>query len=175
MAAVNYHFGDKQQLYEAAVRQAQCARMHEVPMPEWGPDVSAEQRLREFIQTLLTRMLGHRDPGWHRELMLREIAHPSAACVEFVEAYIRPMARRLHDVLAELLPPGLPEQQRQLLAFSIVGQCFFHYVNRPIITLLIGEKAAEGLTIERLAGHITQFSLAAIRGFAAGPPEGGLA
>lgn len=170
LSAVNYHFGDKQRLYDEAVRMAQCARLDEVPLPQWGPDVPAEVRLRDFVRTLLTRMMSSPKPVWHRDLMLREIAHPTRAGAMLVEESIRPTARQLHAILDDLLPPDTPAERRHLIAFSIVGQCFFHYVNRPIITLLIGEEAADNLTIDRLADHVTDFSLAAL-GI---PPAGGV-
>ena len=46
IAAVNYHFGDKEKLYIETVRQAQCARTEIAPLPDWSPDTAPEDRLQ---------------------------------------------------------------------------------------------------------------------------------
>ncbi len=161
IAAVNYHFGDKQKLYIEAVKQAQCARVEEVPALDLPPGVPSTDRLRLFIRLMLERMLHQERPAWHLELMLRELARPTAACQEVVDAYIRPMADQLRSIVVELVPNHPPERLN-LIGFSIVGQVLFYYVNRPIIRLLIGDEAHQALTIEQLASHIARFSLAAL-------------
>ena len=162
IAAVNYHFGDKQRLYIAACVEAQCVREGAVPLPEWGPNTPPTDRLRDFIRTFLRRLLEEKRPAWHRELMLRELANPTEACAHVVEDYIRPMAGILSGILAELLPPGTSEEEIFPIGFSIVGQCLFYHVNQPIASRLMGEEAYARLTIDQLAEHIARFSLAAL-------------
>ena len=162
VASVNYYFGDKQRLYIDAVRQAQCVCVEQVPMPEWAPETPATERLRGFIHAMLSRMLYADRPAWHLALMLRELAYPTAACVEVVDDYIRPMAQELEKILAELLPPGTPRGAAYLTGFSVVGQCLFYYVHRPIAEQLIGVEEYRQLTIDQLAHHIATFSLAAL-------------
>ncbi len=111
IASVNYYFGDKQRLYIDAVREAQCARVEQVPLPEWQPGMPPAERLREFIHVMLSRMLHAERPAWHLGLMLRELASPTAACVEVVNDYIRPMADELERILVPLLPAGMPRSQ----------------------------------------------------------------
>lgn len=162
IAAVNYHFGDKRKMYVEAVSAAQCSSDTHVPMPEWPADLAPEDRLRGFLRIMLQRMLEENRPRWHLELMLRELANPTEACAHVVEAYIRPMADQLREIVLDLLPPGYPEDKGWMIGFSIVGQVLFYYVHRPVIRLLIGEEAYRGLTLERLAEHIADFSLAAL-------------
>lgn len=161
VAAVNYYFGDKQRLYIDAVREAKCARTEDTPMPVWPPNMPAADRLREFIRVMLTQMLEDR-AAWHHELMLRELARPTAACKEVVDDFIRPMAEELERILTELLPVETPHDERWLIGFSIVGQCLFYYVQRPIVRLLVGEEQHQRMTIEVLADHIANFTLAAL-------------
>ena len=59
LAAVNYHFGGKRELYVTAVRHAQCCRQEDVPFPEYPADMPAANRLREFIGTMFERMLSN--------------------------------------------------------------------------------------------------------------------
>lgn len=162
IAAVHYHFGDKKQLYVAAVRVAQCSQSDELPFPEWPADMPAAQRLRAFVGTMFVRMLSADRPKWHLQLMLRELSFPTEACEAIVHDYIRPMADSLRTILTELLPENMPEPDRWQVGFSIVGQVLFYYVHQPIIRLLIGNEAYQQLTVDALADHVTRFSLAAL-------------
>src|SRR5690242_19814719 len=51
VAAVNYHFRSKEELYIATVRHAAESCVRRSPLPEWGAGVSAEQKLRDFIRS----------------------------------------------------------------------------------------------------------------------------
>jgi len=167
LAAVNYHFGGKRQLYVTAVRHAQCCRQEDVPFPDFPAEMPAALRLRAFIGTMFERMLSSNRPRWHLELMLRELASPTEACEAVVEDYIRPMADALRAILNELLPPDLSEEKRWMIGFSTVAQILFYYVHQPIIRLLIRNSTEDVFSLDQLADHVTQFTLAAI---GAGPP-----
>jgi AcrR family transcriptional regulator len=162
IAAVNYHFGDKRSLYVAAVSHAQSCADAEEPETQWPADMTPAERLREFIRTMLERKLDSSRPVWHLGIMLREMAHPTEACAAVVEDYIRPMANGLRAILLDLLGHDFPEEQGNLIGFSIVGQVLFYYVHQPIIRLLIGDADFDKLTVSKLADHITDFSLAAM-------------
>ncbi|MBY0586977.1 CerR family C-terminal domain-containing protein [bacterium] len=170
VAAVHYYFGDKSRLYIEAVREAQCARAEDVPIPQWQPEMSSEDKLRDFIKTFLTRLLGKGRPDWHLGIMLRELAHPTQACHELVRDYIRPMADVLKVILDDFLPASMPMVQRHLIGFSIVGQCLFYYVHKPIIRELVGDEEYQGYHIDLLADHIARFTLSSLQSFTTSPP-----
>jgi TetR/AcrR family transcriptional regulator, regulator of cefoperazone and chloramphenicol sensitivity len=160
VAAVNYYFRDKERLYIEAVKSA-CSRQDQnFPFPDWPPGTSPQKKLRDFIRVLTDRMFGN-SPPWARRLFLRELSHPTAACAEFVQKIIRPNSELLNSILKELLPK-VPTRKRRLIAFSIVGQCFFHRFAQPIVTQLVGEDEARNYDSALLAEHIAEFSLAAL-------------
>jgi AcrR family transcriptional regulator len=161
VAAINYHFGDKLGLYIEAVQAAHCGGP-EMLQPNWPAGMSAEEKLRVFIRKLLEHFLDSKRPAWHAQLMMREMAEPTEACAKLVEAYIRPMAGTLHDILRDLLPTDVTEDQQWLIGFSIVGQCLFYKVHRPVAELLFGREKYGELTVDLLAEHIGRFSLAAL-------------
>src|SRR5262249_7964759 len=123
IAAVNFHYRSKEQLYLACVRHAMDSCMQAVPLPAWPPETSPAVRLREFIQTMLRRLLENRGPAWHTQLMSREMLEPTDACAEWVRDYVRPMATILQGILAEMLPAGMPPAKLFQVAASVVGQC----------------------------------------------------
>ncbi|MES2790329.1 MAG: CerR family C-terminal domain-containing protein [Planctomycetota bacterium] len=161
VAAVNYYFGDKMALYIATVERAHCSgpELLDVVWPTgWTP----QQKLAVFIRQWLEQQLAEDRPTWHMRLMLREMSDPTDACVKLVEAYIRPMANTLRGIIHELVPGDLAEQRGWMIGFSIVSQCLFYKVHRPIAELLVGREEYSQLNLPLLADHITRFSLAAL-------------
>src|SRR5205823_3154747 len=137
---------------------------------DWPAGTPAEERLRGFIRTMIERMIADLSPA-SAQLMMREMVQPSAACVEVVREYIRPMADVLVGILNEMLPPQVPHTRRYLLGFSVVAQCLFYRTHRPIASLLMGEAEFDRLDEAALTDHITAVSLAAVTAVRGGYPS----
>jgi AcrR family transcriptional regulator len=167
VAAVNYHFGDKEKLYLETVRRAYRERADAVPMPDWPAGMTAEDKLRVFIHTLLSRLLKAPADDTGAHLILRELAHPSEACQQFVREYVRPHFEMLLSILDELVPAEVPLEARHMMAFSIVGQCVYYLVAEPVVKLLVEPDEYRDYQVDRLAEHIVTFSLAALATLAA--------
>ncbi|MBC8868211.1 MAG: CerR family C-terminal domain-containing protein [Planctomycetes bacterium] len=162
VAAVNYHFGDKEHLYTEAVKRAHQPSGQPDELLEWPPGTTPETKLRDQIKAMLTRMLSERTP-WQRQLMNREMLEPTFACRELVEAHIRDRFGQLLDILGEILPADVPAYRCHQVAFSIVGQALHYHVASHVVTVLVGEEEREAhYQIDQLVDHITQFSLAAM-------------
>src|SRR2546426_9063981 len=78
LAAVNYHFGDKERLYGAVLQYTLRYALQKYP-PTLGLSVvaTAEERLQAFIRSFLLRLLDDGLPAWHGKLMAHEIAEPT--------------------------------------------------------------------------------------------------
>lgn len=162
VAAVNYHFGDKETLYVEAVKRAHCESVP-VDRSEWPSELPADEQLRLFLEKMLTDMLDRETPGWHTALIMREMAHPTSACEELVRGYIGPRFELLCEILRALLPQDMPDRDVTLHAFSVIGQCLVYRFHRPVGRLLIGEDEFEALfDVERLTRHISNFCLAGL-------------
>ncbi len=162
LAAVNYYFGDKRRLYIESVKQACVARGEEVPLPPWTASTPPETRLREFIETMIARMVDYPGPIWHLQLTMREMSEPTEACGELVRDFIRPHFLLLTEILSHLMPSDTTPVDLRLAAFSVMGQILYHRLARPVILALVGAKEMETYTGGRLARHIADFSLAAL-------------
>jgi AcrR family transcriptional regulator len=163
IAAVNYHFGDKEKLYSAVLRHWLGEALKKYP-PEGDlpPDSPPDQRLRAFVRSWLFRMLGEGTPAWHGRLMAREMSEPTAAFDILLDETVRPMAQRLSGIIAKMLGPDAPEDLINDCAMSIAGQCCFYRHAHEMIRRLYPDRPHTPERIEHLAEHITQFSLAAI-------------
>jgi TetR/AcrR family transcriptional regulator, regulator of cefoperazone and chloramphenicol sensitivity len=168
LAAVNYHFGDKERLYIESVKRAHRLRMEEGPMPEWPADVLPAQKLHDFTYAFLRRvMAGDESDDWQAQLMLRELMQPTRACEELVRDYVRPHFALLQGIIAELVPPETGELERHRIGFSIIGQCLHYRIAQPILRLLLSEHEFRQNDPAQLAAHISRWTLAAL---GAAPP-----
>ncbi len=161
IAAVNYHFGDKERLYIQAVIEAhRCG----IDMAEDLEDssISPSNQLRIFVRHFLSRILaiGHQDT-WHHKLMLREMIRPSPASETLVREVIRPKFERLKAILRRACPEA-DERRLSASAFSVIGQCLHYKMGRPIAEKLIGAEAFAAMDVDYLSDHIAGFSLAAL-------------
>jgi AcrR family transcriptional regulator len=161
VAAVNYHFGDKEQLYVETVLHAHRCGYDNPEETAAMPPAPAEQ-LRCFIHHFLSRVLAiHHPEDWRHRLMLREMLHPTLASDVLIREAIRPKFERLQGILREFCPDA-EERKLNALAFSVIGQCMHYRMGRPIAERLIGRDSFESLDLDFLTDHITSFCLAAL-------------
>jgi AcrR family transcriptional regulator len=161
VAAVNYYFRDKDELYAATLRHAHTAACN-LPYED-EVTMSAEERLHVFVENLLRRFLDPLRPRWHGQLMAREMAQPTRIFGQVIEEAFRPKCEWLKRALRELCDARFDDTALDFVATSIIGQCTFYRQNRHIIQSLFPGLLAPDDLIPRLARHITDFSLAAVR------------
>jgi AcrR family transcriptional regulator len=163
LAAVNYYFGDKQRLYVESVKHAHEQRAAQVPLPEWTVGTPPQAKLRDFVGNLLERMLGFGEPPWQVRLMMREVLHPTDACRELVQDYIRPRFELLVSILDELVAGRLTQIELRQVALSIIGQCFLYRAAGDVVEMLVPrEELLSHHSLTPLADHVTGYALAAL-------------
>ena len=167
IAAVNYHFGDKETLYLEVLRYSNARALEKYPpLLGVGPTAPPEEKLHAFVHSLLLRIFDKGPTSWHGKLMLREMIEPTAALDSVVEERVRPMSDALGKIVGQILdrPPG--DELVFRCAFSVVSQCVFYHHCRPVMTRLFPEQSPPSpADIGKLADHITRFSLAAMKAF----------
>src|SRR5665213_829725 len=167
IAAINYHFGDKETLYAEALRHAHGRALEKYPpLLDLPDDAPPEKKLRAFVHSLLLRIFDKGPTSWHGKLMSREMIEPTAALDSLVAERIRPMAGELWKIVAAILNRPLNDERVRLCGFSVVSQCVFYHHCGPVVARLFPKQPAlDAAGIEILAAHITKFSLAAMKGF----------
>jgi TetR/AcrR family transcriptional regulator, regulator of cefoperazone and chloramphenicol sensitivity len=162
VAAVNYHFRDKAELYTRVVLDACSARAAWRDVMAEASD-SAEDRLRSLIYRFLDYLLDPSRAPWKRRLMAREMANPTNALDELVEKNIRPFRNEfLIPTLRELTGDQLSRRQLSLISISVMGQCHYFLQGQPIIERLNPDFKFGKAEIAEIAEHIARFSLAGI-------------
>jgi len=163
LAAVNYHFGSKEGLYVATVRETHPNRLERRLAPEHAPGATAAERLCGFIGAMLSRLLEVKATDWQWRLLFREILDPTPMCREMLREHFRGGLGVLLAIIDDVVAPDTPLHRRHQIALSIVGQCVYYRSAAKIVPLLVGEEeVAAHYNVEELTEHITRFSLAAL-------------
>ncbi len=164
VAAVNYHFGGKERLYAETLKYGAHVALEKFP-PDGGlrRGASPEEALYVFVLSFLKRFLAMGARDWSGKLCAREMVEPTAALDDLVQEVVQPLSQRLHRIVRALLGPKISEPRVRLAQLSVVGQCLLYHHNRPVLERLFGRQTMTGRQIERLARHITNFSLGAFQ------------
>jgi TetR/AcrR family transcriptional regulator, regulator of cefoperazone and chloramphenicol sensitivity len=167
IAAVNYHFGSKENLYIEAWKYSFETSVKKYPLNGGvSPDAPVEQRLYGRILSFMSRIA---DPETHDvEIMHKEMANPTGLLTEVIEEVLESADRDFGSIFVELLGKGASKQQIIFCQMSVMTQCF-----GPMLHLrhhkadpdkpLPGNMPMD-FRIEELAEHITHFSIVGING-----------
>jgi TetR/AcrR family transcriptional regulator, regulator of cefoperazone and chloramphenicol sensitivity len=164
VAAVNYHFGDKETLYIKAWRHAFYESLKAYP-PDGGvpADAPPEDRFRGRVKALLSRFTSPANRDFL--IALRELASPTGLLEEVKQKDIRPLRDQMEGVIRELLGPRASDTQVQFCARGIVSQCIMPILMRKANRAReAGGIGYPGIAdIDSYADHVVEFSLAGIR------------
>jgi len=142
MASVNYHFGSREALYEAALVEAhrQVVSLDELSALTEGPG-DARDKLRAVISRFVGLSTSSGAP-WGFMLMLREVLSPSPAIPALIEKAVRPKATVLLGLIGEVLQlnPQEPAVQRALM-FAVL----------PCIALMIAPRQMQAALLPAVA------------------------
>ena len=169
LAAANYHFGSKKELYLAVLR-AQFAEIRALLQRRGAVKPPAELNrltrrevealLRARAQAMLDLLIGP-PPGLHGMLMQREMADPSEALPVIVTEFIQPMVEETAEIVAHLAP-RLDRDTVADCVRSFMGQAiFYRYAMPAMLQMMKRTTYPRGLARE-LAAHITEFTLGGI-------------
>jgi AcrR family transcriptional regulator len=165
VAAINYRFGDKLGLYtevlQQSVRAAQVLAVHNAP----DQNISPEDMLRALIRARLLSINGKDLPDWHSRLLAHEFAQPTPALRQLVDKLTRPIYKRLLELIGGMI--GMPpnDDNTRLCAISVVGQVLAYVLPGPLLTEIWPELKMTPEQVERIADHITDFSLSYLQDF----------
>jgi AcrR family transcriptional regulator len=166
VAAVNYHFGDKSGLYREVLQRAiDTVRATSEAARVAGEGQPAEERLRRYIHVSLCRVVADGHANWISRLIQREIADPTPAFDALVDQGIRPRIDDLSAIVADLLGCQPGDEGVARCVMSIHSQWIL-FATRPIATRLRTKFHLRNDSLDRVAEHITNFSLAGIQAMA---------
>ncbi len=162
-ASVNYYFGGKEKLYAESLNFAFLQANERYPLSNTlNSSLPAEQRLTDFIQVFLHKLMDDTALGHHAKLITREIADPTSALDEIIRSTMAPQFAMLKELMPRLIGPGWSERDIYRCILSVVGQCLMYKHSRSVIDRLCPEVIASSEEVNRTAEHIARFSLSAL-------------
>lgn len=159
VAAVNYHFRDKAELYLRVLREAK-GLASEIAATTFPGE--PHERLRGFVCAFVRALLDPTRPPWHVQVITQEMMRPTPALDTLVREMTEPIYRHLRTLIGDVAGTPLPGATLDLLTASVLGQCLFYVRSRPMIERLAPELSQGADRVERIAEHIAAFSLAAL-------------
>ncbi|NWG03930.1 MAG: CerR family C-terminal domain-containing protein [Syntrophaceae bacterium] len=164
IAAVNYHFGDKETLYTEAWRHSFSESVKAHP-PDGGVNDGAppEERLRGQVVALLRRIADEDN----REFLIvqKELANPTGLLNKVMRVELRPLQEKMEILIRDLLGPHVSDMQVRFCEISIISQC----INPMVVRSRYKERREDKYSppgvddIEAYSKHVVEFSLAGIR------------
>jgi TetR/AcrR family transcriptional regulator, regulator of cefoperazone and chloramphenicol sensitivity len=140
MASVNYHFGSREALYEAALVEAhrQVVGLDELTALVDGIR-DPEDRLRAVLMRLVSLSTSTTRP-WGFLLILREVLSPSAAIPALIEQAVKPKAAFMLGLVSDVLglKPGDAAVQRAVL-FTVL----------PCIAMMIAPRKIQSAVLPK--------------------------
>ncbi len=155
VAAVNYHFGSKRNLYLEALR---------LPLPDIRgplfqtvPGSSPKEELRSFINNLFSSMLGEGRPRWHSELAAREIVSPTDALPKLVEENFAPQDSQSGKQCSQILRFRARRRTAATSDAEHLGAVRFlvHIPQVPARTPAVGAWSNDDALLRRNQGMVT--------------------
>ena len=161
IAAVNYHFGGKSNLYrEVFMRRLRAMRKHrldaiETALSNAGDEATLEMLLQAFTTAFVAPIVEDSSGRYWLLLLAQEMIDPQLPPATFQAEMIAPVEGALVDALSQVCP-DLSRQDAQLCVHSLVGQ-LVHVVHLQRCL------AAGRWELPALVAHAVRFSAAGIR------------
>lgn len=167
LAAVNYHFGSKKNLYVQVFRQRWIDRAHKIQEPlrelEKRECYTPEDVVRTLARAFLTGPMSDVDRVRHSQLIAREMGQQSKAFQVVSKEAMTPFMELAVRMWQHCLPQEMDQERLKLIVLSIFSQVLYFNFARPVVTLATGREYNEEF-VDKIVEHIIQFALCGING-----------
>jgi AcrR family transcriptional regulator len=166
IAAINYHFRDKEGLYGAVLEDVFHTGFTRFPATlETGDDADPQQRLRIFIKAMFYRLQSRE--GWggmsgQGRLIARELLDPSPAFEKILDKYVKPHKDLLLNIIVDIMQIDPGPKKLLPCAISIIGQCIYYALASTVIRKISADSAPMEDNLDQLADSVWLFSLGGI-------------
>jgi len=166
LAAVNYHFGNKQNLYLEVFRSRWLPRASQIQQRfrqslNNNGTPSPNLVIQSFARAFLEGPMSTEERTRHLKLISGELVQPTEAFELVVEQVFRPLFTKLLQDFKNVMPDTLDEKQMVLNVFSILAMVLYFNFARPLVYRFVGGREEKDLE-NRLVDHIVQFSLSGV-------------
>ena len=162
LSAVNYHFGNKQNLYLEVFRCRWVPRARRLQEYFRGSLATQETPtpggvVQALAEAFLQGPLSDEERQRHHQLMVRELGEPSEAFELVAEQVMRPFFKELAEGLGPVMPEGIAEERMMLNILSMFAVVLYFNFARVAVTRITGREYDEAFKAQ-LVEHVIKFS-----------------
>lgn len=172
LAAVNYHFSSKQNLYLEVFRSRWVPRARRL-QEYFRKSLAAQDSpsptavAKSLAEAFLVGPLSDEERQRHHQLMARELGQPTEAFELVAEQVIRPFFKGLAGSLRSFMPEGLSEERLMLNILSMFATVLYFSFAHVAVTRITGHEYDAAFKAQ-LVEHITEFSVKGLGGIEKG-------
>ncbi|MBX7258487.1 MAG: CerR family C-terminal domain-containing protein [Candidatus Hydrogenedentes bacterium] len=162
VAAINYYFGTKENLYRAVFEHLSERSEVLYPFGEGlSEDAAPEVRLYAFIHAFLGRVFDQEELMQLHHIRMAEMFASTGLLDDLMERHLASVAVHISGILQLLLGPGASARDLEWCGMCVVGQCLIgaYGPQDDKHRHMLNFSAAD---LDSLAEHIHRFSLAGI-------------
>jgi AcrR family transcriptional regulator len=170
VAAVNYYFGGKDNLYLevwrrrlAFMRETRLASIEKVMSAPTEPQL--EDLLRSYAISFIEPLIDGSPKSRFVNLMAREMIDPHLPRDLYLQEMVAPVLDALGKALLTICP-WLNPGNVSLVIFSVVGQMLMHTVCVKEMFEQSDHPELSKINLDTIVDHVVRFSAAGIRGYA---------
>jgi AcrR family transcriptional regulator len=162
VALVNYHFGDKLELYTEVLRHLIGSSGNGIIQKAIASTAPPGEAFRELIHAMLLRVCRGDRPGWQFRLMVHEFAQPTPAMSSVIDETMRPIYDRFRGLIGTMLNLPPDHDKVRLSTHSVIAQVVHYVHSRHVVSRVWPELELNPERIAQIATHIADFSLAGL-------------
>lgn len=159
LAAVNYHFRCKEELYNHMFEFLFTeTRREDVLGRKWNGDfMEWRKSLKEWVVMSLNDMVNpNRLNRCKFQILCREMTDSSEIFPDIYQTYLSPIIKNLEAHFRKVMPKNIGEDKIYIRIFSVMSDCFFYFQNRVIVEKIFIDKLFAQSNIAAIAEHITE-------------------
>ena len=165
LSAITYHFGGKEQLYEAAIRkaiddlahhrEAVIAHLETMLDQANGDHHVLASLIRAFLQGFVKVLVRDYFPVMAIRLIMRELHHPTQAFDQLIELHINPVQDAIAKLSAVARGRNMNDPETRLLGISVTSQMLMLGIMQPVILARMGWASYDGENADILIASVT--------------------
>jgi AcrR family transcriptional regulator len=163
IAAANYHFGSKKNLYIETLKFV-VDKLGDGTDLKSGkiPAKSFNSELEKFVKARCKMLLSRSTPTWYGGLIVRAVQESSKEVLELALEYFTPDIEYL-ERLAKAGKPKIKPTAAKLWAYTVTSQIIYYVFSRKTILMVQKRKTYSKDFIDEVSDHIIKVCKLAIK------------
>lgn len=163
LAAINYHFNGKANLYSQAITEANHITTDLLRRLPIEKGKTPEDQLRNYVASMLKLMINGGYTYWHCMLLNREVQHPNQITQKQLKELTQVAHGSLGKLIVRIVGRGIDDQELILCTNCIIGLCKYFVDHQDFHANMFPLMPTPRKNCKALTNYITRFCYSAIQ------------